>query len=90
MIEGEKKGIEGLEKCMDIAAKNIALGIKIGKDGINSEDLVHVPELFKNIQELVEFIAAKPELAAEIKDIDAEEGFALLMKAYKSWQSVKA
>ena len=34
----EKVGVEGLEKAMDIAVKNIVLGIKIGKDGVNKED----------------------------------------------------
>lgn len=86
----EKVGIEGLEKCIEIAAKNIKLGIEIAKDGLDASDMSHAPEAFANIKELVEFIASKPELAAEIKDLDPMEGFALLQKGYEAYKSVKA
>lgn len=85
----EKKGIEGLEKCVELAAKNLILGIEIGKGGLNQDDLKHVPQIFENVKELIEFIASKPELAAEIKDLDPMEGFVLIQKAYETYKSVK-
>lgn len=85
----EKKGIENLSKCIDIATKNILLGIEIGKDGINEADMAKVPQVFENVKELIEFIASNPELAAEIKDIDPMEGFALIQKSYESYKKVK-
>lgn len=87
--KAEKKGTEALEKCIEIATKNIILGIEIGKDGINEADLKYVPQVFENVKELIEFISSKPELAAEIKDLDALEGFALIQKSYDSYKKVK-
>lgn len=85
----EKLGTESIEKAMDLASKNIALGIKIGKDGVNEADIAHLPEAFANIKELVEFVASKPSLAAEFKDIDLSEGVKLLQKAYDEYKEVK-
>jgi hypothetical protein len=86
----EKVGIEGLEKCIELGAKNIVLGIKIGEGGLDASDIQYAPEAFKNIQELVAFIASKPELAAQIKDLDAAEGMLLLQDAYKAYQAVSS
>lgn len=85
----EQVGIENLEKCLDIAAKNLILGIEIGKDGLNEADLVKVPQLFENIKELIEFIADKPDLLKEIKDIDPMEGFKLLQRSYDHYKAIK-
>ena len=82
-------GIEGLEKCIELAVKNVKLGIEIGKDGVNWEDLKHGAEVFNNLKEIVEFVSSKPELAQEIKDVDPMEGFALIQKAYKAYQEIK-
>lgn len=89
LAETEKKGTESLEKCIALATKNIVLGIEIGKGGVNAEDLKHVPQVFENVKELIEFISSKPELAAEIKDLDPMEGFVLIQKAYESYKVVK-
>lgn len=86
----EKKGIEDLSKCIELASKNIALGIEIAKDGIDASDIKFAPQAFENVKELVEFIASKPELAAEIKDLDPMEGLALLQKGYESYKEIKA
>lgn len=85
----EKIGTESLEKCMELGTKNIILGLEIAKGGINEEDIVHLPAAFKNIQELVAFIAEKPELAQEIKDLDVMEGLALVKKGYDSYKQIK-
>lgn len=82
-------GIDSIEQLIDLAGKNIVLGSKIAKDGVGIEDMIYAQEAFKNIQELVAFIAAKPDLADEIKDIDLNEGFALLQKVYKEYNEVK-
>lgn len=88
-VKEEKKGVEALSKCIELATKNIILGIEIGKDGLNEADLKHVPQVFENVKELIEFIASKPELVAEIKDLDPMEGFVLIQKAYESYKTVK-
>lgn len=86
----EKKGIEGIEKCLDLASKNVALGFKIAKDGVGADDIVHLPQVFENVKELVAFIAEKPEIADEIKDLDAAEGIQILQKIYEEYKEVKA
>jgi hypothetical protein len=83
-------GIDSLELCFDLAAKNIVLGAKIAKDGVGVEDMIHAQEAFNNIQELVKFIASKPDLAEEIKNLDIAEGFILLQKGYAKFKEVKA
>lgn len=85
----EKKGTEALEKCLDLASKNIVLGIKIAEGGVDEKDLIHLPQVFANVQELVAFVASKPELAAEIKDLDPMEGILLLQKSYEKFKEVK-
>lgn len=82
-------GIESIEKCFELAAKNIILGSKISKDGVGVEDMVFAKEAFDNIKELVEFVASKPDILEEIKDIDFAEGFSLIQKAYAKYQEVK-
>jgi hypothetical protein len=86
----EKVGIEGVEKVIDLATKNVILGIEISKEGLTLDDLKYGPEIFKNLQELVEFVQSKPELGKELKDIDPMEGFALIQKAYSAYNSIKA
>lgn len=85
----EKLGTDAIEKCMELAAKNIVLGAKIAKDGVNANDIVLAPQAFENIKELVEFIASKPEVLAQIKDVDPMEGLALLKKGYDLYVEVK-
>jgi hypothetical protein len=87
-VSEAKIGIEDLEKSIELAAKNVILGIEIGKDGINEGDLVHVPALFENVKELIEFISSKPNLGEEIKDLDPMEGFQLVKKAYDAYKQV--
>jgi hypothetical protein len=55
-------GIEDLSKAMDLASDVISVGIKIGKGGINVEDLQHAEEAFGAIKALVIFAASKPNL----------------------------
>jgi len=88
-MEQDKIGISDLCVCIELAAKNIILGIEIGKDGVNASDIIHVPKLVENIKELVEFIASKPELGKEIKDLDPMEGIALIQKAYSAYKEIK-
>lgn len=85
----EKVGTENLEKCLDLASKNIVLGLKIAKDGVNESDLMYLPEAFENVKELVAFVASKPQIADEVKDLDVAEGIALLKKAYDEYKEVK-
>ena len=85
----EKKGIEDLSKCIELAVKNVSLGKEIAKDGVGWEDVKHAAQVFANVKELVEFVQSKPELAAEIKDIDPSEGFALVQKIYAAYNEVK-
>jgi hypothetical protein len=84
----KEEGIEDLKKAMELAGKNIALGIKIGKDGLSKDDIQFAPEVFNSVKELVEFISAKPELMKEIKDLDPMEGFELLKKGYDIYKEI--
>jgi len=79
---------ENLEKVIELASKNILLGLEIAKDGVNEGDLVSLPVAFENIKELVAFVASKPNLSEEIKDIDVMEGIALLKKAYDEYKKI--
>lgn len=76
----EKLGVEDVKKALRIAGKNIDVGIEIAKDGVNKEDLKYAPVVMANIKELIAFIGEKPELIAQIKDIDLMEGYELLME----------
>lgn len=75
----QKYGIEDLQKCLVIAGKNIDVGLEIAKDGITKEDLKYAPNVMANIKELVAFIASKPQIVEQIKDIDLIEGYELLI-----------
>jgi hypothetical protein len=86
----EKVGIEGLEKCIDLGVKNYLFGKKVAEGGVDWSDLSHAQEAITNIKEFVEFVQSKPKLLEEIKDIDPMEGFALMQKAWNSYQQVKA
>jgi len=88
-MENEELGTGDIEKCIDLAAKNIALGLLIAKDGVNESDIAHLPVAFENLKELVAFIASKPNLADEVKDLDALEGLSLLKKCYESYKEIK-
>lgn len=79
---------ENLEKVIELASKNILLGLEIAKDGVNEGDLVSLPIAFENIKELVAFVASKPNLSEEIQDIDVLEGIALLKKAYDEYKKI--
>lgn len=76
----EKVGIEDVKKAIRLAGKNIDVGIEIAKDGLNKEDLKYAPIVMANIKELVAFIASKPEVVEQIKDIDLVEGYELLLE----------
>lgn len=88
-MEKEELGTKEIEKCIEIASKNIALGLLIAKDGVNEADMVHLPAAFENLKELVAFVASKPQVAAEIKDLDALEGLSILKKCYESYKEIK-
>lgn len=83
-----KVGTEDLSKVIELASKNILLGLEIAKDGVNAEDVVHFPTAFENIKELVAFVASKPNLAEELKDIDVLEGIALIKKGYDEYKKI--
>ncbi len=85
----EGQGIEDLKKCIQLAGKNIKLGMEIAEGGLDSSDLQYAAAAFSNIKDLIEFISEKPDLLAEIKDIDAAEGFALIQEAYKAFNEIK-
>ncbi len=89
MTTEAKVGTESIEKCLELGAKNFALGLKIAEGGLNKDDIIYATEAFNNIKELVEFIASKPEVVAEFKDIDPIEGLALLKKVYDLYVAVK-
>jgi len=82
-------GIENLEKCIDLSVKNYKFGKKVADGGINWDDLAHAEEAIANIKEIVEFVQSKPDLLAEIKDVDPMEGFKLIQKAYAAYNEVK-
>lgn len=76
----EKVGIEDVKKALKLAGKNIDVGIEIAKDGFTKEDLKYAPVVMANIKELIIFISEKPEVVAQIKDIDLIEGYELLLE----------
>lgn len=84
----EKLGIEDLKVCLHIGAKNIDVGLEIAKDGINKEDLKYAPIVMANIKELIAFIASKPHVVEQIKDIDLMEGYELLLQAIQEARDV--
>lgn len=84
-----EQGINDLEKVIELASKNILLGLEIAKDGVNESDLISLPAVFENVKELVSFIASKPNLGEEIRDIDVMEGIALVKKAYDAYKEIK-
>jgi hypothetical protein len=84
-----EQGINDLEKVIELASKNILLGLEIAKNGVNEADLISLPVAFENVKELVSFIASKPNLGEEIKDIDVMEGIALVKKAYDAYKEIK-
>ncbi len=86
----DKIGTDDLEKCISLGSKNIALGLEIAKDGVNAEDLVHLPRAFDNLKELVAFVASKPHLAEEIKDLDVLEGINLVKKGYDEYKKLSS
>lgn len=88
MKEEVKLGVEDVKTCLKLAAKNIDVGIEIAKDGVNKDDLKYAPFVLANIKELVAFIAAKPEVVAQIKDIDLVEGYELLLLAIQEAKAV--
>lgn len=83
-----EQGTKDLEKCIELASKNIILGLEIAKDGVNEADLISLPAAFENIKELVSFIASKPNLGEEIKDMDVLEGIALIKKGYDEYKKI--
>jgi hypothetical protein len=83
-----EQGTKDLEKVIELASKNILLGLEIARDGVGSEDVIHLPAAFENVKELVAFVASKPNLAEEIKDIDVLEGIALIKKAYDEYKKI--
>lgn len=85
----EKLGIDGLEKCIELGAKNYLFGKKVAEGGVNWDDLAHAQEAIANIKELVEFVQSKPKLLEEIKDVDPMEGFSLIQKVYAAYNEVK-
>jgi aldehyde:ferredoxin oxidoreductase len=88
MSDEVKVGTEDIEKVLELAVKNIKLGQKVAEGGVNAADLAHAGELVSNVKELVEFIASKPNIAEEIKDIDFAEAVALAQKAYDGFKEV--
>lgn len=87
-MEKEEIGINDLGKVIQLGSKNIILGLEIAKGGVNGEDIVHLPQAFENIKELVSFIASKPNLAEEIKDLDVLEGIALIKQGYDEYKKI--
>jgi hypothetical protein len=88
MSEKVEQGIEDCKKVIELASKNITLGLEIAKDGVNEGDLISLPAAFENIKELVAFIASKPNLGAEIKDLDVMEGIALVKEIYDEYKQI--
>lgn len=82
-------GIEKSLKAMDLASDIVSVGIKVGKGGVDITDLQYAEEAFGAVKALVVFVAEKPEIVAEIKNLNAMEGFALLQKAYGEYLEVK-
>ena len=89
-MEVEKKGTEGTKKALHLVFKNVAFGLEVKEGGLNLEDLSKAPELFENLKELIEFVASKPDLLAEIKDLDVAEGIELLKVIYDEYKALKA
>lgn len=79
----EKKGIESLKKLSHLIIKNIKLGVEIGKDGLNKEDIIFVKEISENVKEIVLFMQSSPDIISEFKDIDLLEGFELGQEIYQ-------
>lgn len=76
-----EKDTKNIEKLMEIILKSAVIGKKVWEDKeINFKDLEHADDLVALIKEAYEFIASKPELGAEIKDISIPEVLALVAK----------
>lgn len=88
MSEESKHGVESLKKAMSLLAKNLVLGIEIGKGGLDASDVQHAPKVFENLKEIILFVSSKPELVDEIKDLDVSEGFELVAKAWEEAKKV--
>jgi len=88
MSEKVEHGIEDCKKVIELASKNIKLGIEIAKDGVNEADLISLPAAFENIKELIAFIASKPNLGEEIKDLDVLEGIAIVKAIYDEYKVI--
>lgn len=77
----EVRGTQDIEKLGEIVAKGFVVGKKVWADKeVSLKDLVHAPEAIEFIKELVEFVASKPELVQEVKDISVTEFVALVAK----------
>lgn len=85
MSEGSK-GIEALKKIASEVDACIELGIKIGKDGVNREDIAHAPAVIERVKSIIALIPDMKEAEAELKDIDLAEIIDLAVHAAKEVQ----
>lgn len=82
----EKKGIEALKKIASELDAAIELGIKIGKDGVGKEDVVHIPAVVERVKAIVALIPELKDAEEELKDLDLSEGIELAIHAAKEIQ----
>jgi len=72
-----------LELAIDGIKGVVSVGEKIMKDGkVGFEDSIHIPELYRALQECVEAGKAYKELGEEVKDIQADEAIKLITKIF--------
>lgn len=77
----EIKGTQDTQKLLEILAKGFVVGKKVWSDKeVNLKDIQHAPDAVEFVKEMIEFIASKPEIADEAKDISVVEVLALIAK----------
>ena len=76
--------VDKLLKAIESINGIVSVGEKVFKDGkVNWADTVHVPELYKAVEELVSAAKEYKEIGEEIKDIDGAEAIQLVSKLFK-------
>lgn len=86
----EAVGIDASKKSIELALAATLLGIKIAEDGIKFDDVKHLPEFATVAKGIYDFVASKPDLVGEMKDLDAAEIMELFSKGLDAYKQVKA
>jgi hypothetical protein len=86
----EEKSIADGKKILSILTAGIILGIKLEKLGIGVQDAILLPDVEKEIKDIVSFIESKPDFSADVKAFSIAEGVALIEEGIADFKSIKA